>query len=437
MADKVTVLLAGPGHDAVFYQMQPTFLSDARFTVAAHATQWNMFEQNLLQMHPDLVVVQAEIAPDPRDLIQGLSKMQAWNGVAIVIVPTALRDMVGIYQAAEGVVRGAYVAPVNWVEIAQNGYSAVMTERARLITAAPMQHNLSSPAGVYSNSYQPSVTGTKRIAIVSHAGGAGCSTIAENLSYQLATKLDVKTLLLSLGLPAVAATHLKFTVEPSLAEYMDRPGRSTLTAITRSTEGLELLFAPSTSSAYLKMDALSNQDARNPASIYSMLLDCEDGKRAAIVMDLPAFECAWMLQPLVFANTVLVVARPTLADCSAVRHTLNLLSRGLKEENRKPRESIYLVLNQASERNTTTPRGFQEELAQVLGWAPPIAAIIPFDPAVQQAQEQRVPVINRADGFSKGIESLINTLFPRLSGTSYKSSSSNRSILRLPRIRLG
>lgn len=435
MADKVTVLLAGPGHEAVYYQMQPTFLSDARFTVAAHATQWNMFEQNLLQMHPDLVVVQAEIAPDPRDLIQALSKLQAWNGVAIVIVPTALRDMVGIYQAAEGVVRGVYVAPVNWVEMAQNGYSAVSTERARLITAAPMHQSFSPSTGI--GGYQAAVTGTKRIAVVSHAGGAGCSTIAEGLAYQLATKLDVRTLLLSLGLPAAVTSHLNQKIEPSLSEYMDRPGRSTLDTIKRTKDQFELLLAPSTSADYLKMNTLSTQDIRNPASIYSMLLECEDGNRAAIVMDLPAFECAWMLQPLVFANTVLVVARPTLADCSAVRYTLDLLLRGLREENRKPRESIYLVLNQASERNTTTPRGFQEDLADVLGWAPPIAAIIPYDPAVLQAQEVKAPVVNRAEGFTKGIDALINTLFPRLAGNSYESSSNNKGILRLPRIRLG
>jgi hypothetical protein len=56
---KVSVMLAGPGHEVVFYQMQPPFLSDARFVVSAHATQWSGFEQSLAQMRPDLVVIQA------------------------------------------------------------------------------------------------------------------------------------------------------------------------------------------------------------------------------------------------------------------------------------------------------------------------------------------------------------------------------------------
>ncbi len=123
-------MLAGPGHEAVFYQMQPPFLSDARFVISANATQWAIFEQNLAQMRPDLVVVQVEIAPGPEALIQVLAEIQVWHGVAILVLPPALRDLRGTFEKA-AVVRGVYIAPVNWGEIAQAGYAAAMTERAR------------------------------------------------------------------------------------------------------------------------------------------------------------------------------------------------------------------------------------------------------------------------------------------------------------------
>ena len=58
-------MLAGAGHEVVYYQMQPPMLADARFIVAGHATQWSMFESNLTNLNPDLVIVQADIAPDP------------------------------------------------------------------------------------------------------------------------------------------------------------------------------------------------------------------------------------------------------------------------------------------------------------------------------------------------------------------------------------
>ena len=146
MGDKVTLMLAGAGHEAVYYQMQPAFLTDERFSVATHATQWSAFEPNLQQMQPDLVIVQAEIAPGPDVLLPVLSRLQAWNGVAIVILPIALKDMEGIYRAASAVVRGVYIAPVSWVEVAQAGYSAVMTERARMTNTAPLQQALAASA---------------------------------------------------------------------------------------------------------------------------------------------------------------------------------------------------------------------------------------------------------------------------------------------------
>ena len=63
--NKVTVMLAGAGHEVVYYQMQPPLLADQRFIIAGHAAQWSMFETNLNNLRPDLVIVQTDIAPDP------------------------------------------------------------------------------------------------------------------------------------------------------------------------------------------------------------------------------------------------------------------------------------------------------------------------------------------------------------------------------------
>ena len=436
MSDKVTVMLAGAGHELVYYQMQPTFLSDERFSIATHATQWPAFEPALQQMQPDLVVVQAEIAPGPDALLPVLARLQAWNGSAIVILPPALRDLEGVYKAASAVVRGVYIAPVSWVEIAQAGFSAVMTERARLNNAAPLQQALSASAAIGGRSPYPSaVTGTKRIAILSHAGGAGCSTVAENLAYLLRVQNGVQTLLLSLGLPPAAVPHLGLKIAPNVQEYLERPGKAALQAALQTHEKLEVLLAPDTSAAYLRADEVSRRDARDPGSIYSMLLDCENGRYAAILMDIPAHEDTWTIHPLVFANTILIVARPTLADCAATRHTLNLLLYGLREENRKPKESIYLVLNQASEHASMTPRSFQETLLGAAGWAPPIAGIIPSDPVVTQAQDGFLIPLTRSPAFAKGVQAVAQTLFPNLGIGREKDD--HKSVLRLPRIRIG
>ncbi len=122
-----------------------------------------------------------------------------------------------------------------------------------------------------------------------------------------------------------------------------------------------------------------------------------------------------------------------LAGLFALRHTLNLLSR----LDRLPRESVYLVLNQASEASSLTPRAIQSELSQALGWAPPIVAVIEHDPTVLQAQEQRVPPVLRSEKLACGIRQVIGALFPGMERTLAESQPESRSVFRLPKLRLG
>ena len=45
-AEKISVLLAGPGHELVFYQLQPPFLSDPRLMVSGQATTFGVLDQD-------------------------------------------------------------------------------------------------------------------------------------------------------------------------------------------------------------------------------------------------------------------------------------------------------------------------------------------------------------------------------------------------------
>ena len=427
--NKVSVLLAGAGHELVYYQMQPPLLSDARFIVAGHATQWQVLENNVNDLHPELLIVQTDIAPDPEAMKRLLQRLSAWNGVAVIVLPLGQKDLRGAYEGLS-MVRGVFIAPVNWTEIAQAGYGAAMTARANMSQAAPMQQAVAGPVVGGSAAF---ITGTKRIAVLSHAGGTGCSTVAENLAYELAARLSIKTLLVSMGLPPSAPPHLRLRYLPNLTEYFDRPGKASFQAALQRRENLEVLVAPEASVEYMKILESSNRGT-GEGSINGMLIDSEDGRYAAIVMDVPSSEDLWMAHSIIFANYALIVARPTLADLAATRHTLNLLLSGLKSEKRLARESIYLVLNQFTDRSGFTARSFQDELAGTVGWAPPIAAVIPYDLAVTQAQDQGIPPVTRVDGFARGIRSLIGVLFPNV-GSLESNNSGQRGVLRLPKIR--
>jgi Flp pilus assembly CpaE family ATPase len=427
--NKVTVMLAGAGHDVVYYQMQQPILADQRFMISGHAAQWSMFETNLNNLRPDLVLVQSDIAPDPEALMHCLQKISAWQGVAIVVLPLVQKEYQGAFSKVD-TVRGVFVAPVNWNEIIQAAYGAAMTARASLNQAAPMQQGLSGYATSGSSAY---ITGTKRIAVLSHAGGSGCSTIAENLAYELSVRLSVKTLLVSMGLPPAAAPHLGLRYVPNLSEYFERPGKSAFQTAIQRKENLEILLAPESSLEYMHILENSSKGT-GEGSINGMLIDSEDGRYAAIVMDVPTTEDLWMMHSIIFANYALIVTRPTLADLTAIRHTLTLLLTGLKSEKRLARDSIYLVLNQTSERSSFTPRLFQEELSNSLGWAPPIAAIIPFDPGVSQAQDEGLLPVTRGDDFAKGIRAIVNTLFPNVD-SNHSRTPGKKGYLRLPKIR--
>ena len=426
---QLTVMLAGPGHEVVIYQMQPAFLHDARFNIVGTAQNWENLQDNLPKLKPDLLIIQADITPGPDALQTLLRGLLAWGGLAIVILPASHAGFKGVIESMVGVVGGVYMAPVSWTDISSLAYSAGQTARAKISSASPV---ISSFGASAQQSVSPLMTGTKRIAVLSQAGGAGASTVAENLGYELAARLSVKTLLFSLGLPPAASAHFKLRYVPNLTEFFERPGRPALQAAIQRFEGLDILLAPEDSLEYAS-GVKNSADPRAANSIYSSLLAAEDGSYGAMIMDLAPDESEWMVQPLMFANLALLVYRPILADLFAARHTLNILGRLAKV----PREATYLVLNQASETGSLTPRAFQQELAQALGWAPQIIAVIDADPSVLAAQEQRIPAVLRSEKLSKGLRQIIGALFPGMDRAAGTVQDSGRSVFRLPKLRFG
>jgi MinD-like ATPase involved in chromosome partitioning or flagellar assembly len=437
MAQKITVLLAGPGHEIVNYQMMPAFLSDSRLTVAGQATLWDALKAQLPVYKPEVLVIHGGLAPNQDDLMVLLSTLQAWNGSAVVVLPEGVAGARGALENMTGVVAGVYVAPVTWPEIPDRAYSAGETARARVmkVSAAPVMAAQSASAGMgyMPPGLQPILTGTKRVAILSHAGGAGVSTIAEGLAYELAVRLSIKTLLFSLGMPAAVASHLRLRYTPSMTDFFERPSRASIQSAIQRLEGLEVLVAPENSLEYLKAGQVV--DTQAPNSIYAGLTSAEDGSYAAMIMDLPSEVTPWMLHPLAFANQLLIVARPTLADLFAVRHTLNALSiLGSK----LPRENTFLVLNQVSEASAFSPRQFLDELANAMNYAPQIAAVIEHDPNILVAQNQQVPAVTRSDKLTRGIRQIVSLLFPgsdRAIGQADENKNNGKSILRLPKFR--
>jgi Flp pilus assembly CpaE family ATPase len=432
---KVTVMLAAAGTDAVTYQMQPPFLSDARFVISAAVTQWSQFEQTLNTMRPQLLVVQTDIAPGADQLINVLKHLQLWNGVAIVALPQALRELRGAFEQVSSV-RSVFIgAAPNWAEVAQAGFAAVMTEQARTAASAPLQQ-------AYLGRTATAVTGTRVVAFVSGSGGVGRSTLAENLAYELAHRMNIKTLLMSFDLPATVVAHLPYKFYPNALEYFHRPGDGFMAAIQAKAEKkeddpLHVLVAPENTADYIRAGEYSAANKAAVDSIYSLVQTAWGRNYAAVLLDLPAGPQAWTMQGIMAANTAVIVTRPTLADLAATRHTMILLLERLVSEHRIPREAISMVFNQVNERSPMTPSSFHGGLVANYGWAPSVSAVIPFDPAVTQAQDAQTPPVARVDAFAKGVRSLATALFPggATAEMGDASSAGQRGLFRLPKIK--
>jgi cellulose biosynthesis protein BcsQ len=418
---KIQLMLAGPGSEMVIYQMSPVFTADARFNVSAMVPQWADLESRLQELKPELLIVQAEIAPGPEALLKPLGRMLAWGGVVIVILPPNQRELRGVYEKAENM-RGVFFTPVNWGEVAQAGYAAAMTERARAAASGSLGMQRSSFAMARSTG---GVTGTKVVALMSATGGAGASTLAEALAVDLQTRLNVRTLLMSFGLPPAVVSHLGLRYMPNAGEFFVRPGDGFQAALQKR-DRLEALLAPEDSVEYARAASESDADRSAPGSIHSLVMASWSKSYAAVCLDLPTAENTWALQGLGAANTAVIVARPTFADIAATWHRLVLLLEKLSGAHRIPRESIFLAINQAGENSSFTAREFCDVLVERYGWSPPVAAVIPFDPAITRAQDRSTPPVATVEGLAKGVRSLQGMLFPGLDGAESRSSHNSR-----------
>lgn len=407
---KVKTMLASESTDFIFQQMIPAFSADTRFSIASETCYWVDFEKTLETTKPNLLVVSANISPNPDQLIKSLARLQQWNGVAIILIQPIDANLKPILEQV-GTVRGVYTLPVNFGEVAQEGYSAVITERTKGIAQNPLQSAMGMRTAT-------TITGTRTIAFISASGGVGRSTIAENFSYEFA-RTGAKTLLMSFDLPSPAPMHLNVRTTPNAGEFFASPKEGFDSCIQKCGD-LHVIVSPDNSVDYARY---ATNEGEN--SIYGLVHASWNKQYAAIVMDLPNGEGNWMTQPLIAANTAVIVARPTLSDLYRVAHLMNLLTEKMNRNVQIPKDSIYLVVNQFTPKATFSPDQMQDELIKNTGWTPKLAGTIAYNENIPLIQDTRDLPVMKDDDFRKGISSIIHTLYPTigLNNNSPKSGS--------------
>lgn len=412
---KVSVMLAAQGAEYVHGEMLRHFFDDPRFRVTTNAYSWEDLVKNLEALQPALVVVNAAVARTGEALVDLLSGMQRWRGVAIVLLPPEFGHAAGMLMRV-ATVRQTFSLPPNWKEVVEAGFSAAISEQARAVAATPLRQAYGPMPG-FGGDNGPLrsgsiVTGTRVVAFLSARGGVGRSTVAECLGYELAIRHNVQTILLACDLPPATVLRMKdLRYVPNAMEFFRRPGDGFNAAIQKY-ERLDIITAPVNSVEYAR--AVEPVEGLG-SPLRNLFMATWTRNYAAVLLDLPAGEQPWTLEGITAANTAVIVARPCITDIAGVVHTLRLLTERMSEKHRIPRDAIYLVLNQVHDHTPLTPRGFMDALtAEFKDWTPQVAAVLPRLDELPILQERMMPPTASLDELSQGIRGLIQHLYPSM-----------------------
>lgn len=203
------------------------------------------------------------------------------------------------------------------------------------------------------------------IAFMGAKGGVGSSTLAQNVSWTLATAEGLDTVLADLDL-AFGCAGLNFNQEvpPGLAEILGQPDRVDAMLLERMLiridDRLSLLSGPGG----------FGQDFQLEPIAMDTLFSAMRTSVPFLVLDLPALWAPWTKFALQNAEQIVITATPELAS---LRNVKSLIEQLLEARPNDPPPVV--VLNQAG--IPKRPEIKPAEFSKAIGL--PISAVIPFD----------------------------------------------------------
>jgi len=203
------------------------------------------------------------------------------------------------------------------------------------------------------------------IAVVGAKGGVGASTVAHNLAWSLASVTEMATIIADFDL-AFGTAGLDYNQDPpqGVAEAVFAPERVDAVLVDRLLskcgDHLSLLAAPATLDRVLDFGEAS----------FDSLVDAMRASTPWVVIDVPHLWSGWARRMLVFADEVVVIASPDLAN---LRNAKNLIDnvKGARLNDAPPR----LVLNGVG--MLKRPEIAAAEFAKAVETGP--TAVIPHD----------------------------------------------------------
>ena len=239
---------------------------------------------------PNVVVLEAPAGRDP--LLEQLEELaQYCDAGTKVVVLGKLNDIVLYRQLIARGVSEYLVSPFGVVDFVQ-----AMSQLFSVQGAKPLG---------------------RVIAVVGAKGGVGASTVAHNLAWSLASVTEMATIIADFDL-AFGTAGLDYNQDPpqGVAEAVFAPERVDAVLVDRLLskcgDHLSLLAAPATLDRVLDFGEAS----------FDSLVDAMRASTPWVVIDVPHLWSGWARRMLVFADEVVVIASPDLAN---LRNAKNLI----------------------------------------------------------------------------------------------------------------
>lgn len=396
-ANAATILLAGPMPRVNAWYS--ALVTDARARVTSFATD----PQDLafkITSGPEVLLLDASIFPGPSPLIELLTR---FSGAAYVILPgEATLEVVDNLNKISSV-KGVYRGDANLAELMGKLFGDVSALRKTTT------HGMNILWKSHNEGNSP--VGMRIIAVWNQSGGVGKTTVSTNLAYEAARR-SLPTLLIGLGAPDDMPLVLGLKPEPNIVTWRSNPTQDGLKTSLQKLDTLDVLagFPDVLSEAVAyRSEALANHPRDAPDSVQKLVLTAAYAGYAVIVIDAPPTALA--ASAISAANTLVLVARPSLEGVMRTVHAYRTVVERLAGEHRIPANGVFVVLNRITP-NRMSADEWHKAASGLLGQPfPPIVAQIAEDAQVGELQDRKRVPLMASETLTRGIQPLANALF--------------------------
>ena len=396
VAEAVTILLAGPMPRVNAWYT--SLAADARARVTSFATDPQDLISKIVSA-PEALLLDAGIYPGPKEMVDLLTR---YAGSAYVVLPpeanTEAMDNIAKIPSVKGVFRG----DVNLVELSSKIFGDVQALR---VSSKPGLQAMWKPREQGS-----SPVGMRIIAVWNQSGGVGKTTISTNLAYEAARR-GLPTLLIGLGAPDDLPLILGLKPEPNIASWRSNPNQDGLKTALQKLDTLDVLagFPDMLSEAQA-----INTPADSPSSVQMLILTAAYAGYAVIVIDAPPTVLA--ASAISAANTLVLVARPSLEGVMRTVHAYRTVVERLAGEHRIAANGVFVVLNRMSPSRMSSGE-WHKAASSMLGQPfPPIIAEVADETLVGELQDRKRLPLMMSEPFTRSIQPLANVLFSTSGG---------------------